>query len=1038
MAATRRKARSRASATRATATDGHAPRSGASEARAQATDRTNDALDPSSALDAVFREEADVRAIASKRLKSHVEEADIVAGRANAAFKNFMPTMFTRAERERRNYLAPEENLARSTRAIVERGVETLRESADQRKLRIGGPLTALMTNPDGSLKPLEMDKLLKHIDEMLADAPTLTNDPARTACDAEARADQLLSEVEGNGTVSASGAATGPLAAPAATNGGGPADASVFAKQGVGGLTGKVVSPEDQLVFEVDKRARLVDTESNVDTFALRAGASDVTSYHDFNSLQIAFEHIWTEMFDESLKSLGIQLYHEAAVLEKFLRPGATTNLNFDITSIPDLLRLVREIKQLNGLATDVAEEHVEVAVGVENGKILTRDVAVVPGAERLSRLLDEIALRLKERYAFAVFAKDSVNFGILITYRQTWTPESYQVGDLVSTLPLAPRETRRYTTKRVVKKTRAVKEVEDALRTTRTESTGTSRVEREIVDGAQEKTNFDLTAHGSYGGEKQGYQVDATSKSGGEQAAQSLKTKKHFHEAVLKSAEDYKQQHRLEIDTSASDESEETTFNEIQNPNDELTVTYMFYELQRRYRVRERIHQLTPVILVANEMPAPDAIDDAWLTAHDWILRRVILDDSFKPALDYLTKSFIGAELNIQLLDANAKAQKAIVDELKTQITIQLATLEVAQRGLAAKQDVQVATETTEGILGTIKKALDPLGITGNKVLGTGEGVQAAVDYAQEGVDRAEREKARLLDQLGAAVTALQVAIDKLASATKEHYDRIAEIDRLRMHVKQNIFYYMQAIWSHEPPDQRFFRVYNVEVPIIEPDTTAVNVTASPASPTAYDLLTTGSTITASIPVPPVKVTKKKLVEVADLDTVLGYKGNYAIYALNENNYITLNMMQDYLDISDVVKLRDPDALSSYSMSELQALADCMRKKNRTSYEKYRNELRDLMIKRLMSGLPEDDRVIVPTDSLFIEALVGTHPLLEDFKLIHRALDAKKVQAEVRHAELENVRLGARALRGKDDDPEIDKRIVIQGDVEGVIPGD
>ena len=72
----------------------------------------------------------------------------------------------------------------------------------------------------------------------------------------------------------------------------------------------------------------------------------------------------------------------------------------------------------------------------------------------------------------------------------------------------------------------------------------------------------------------------------------------------------------------------------------------------------------------------------------------------------------------------------------------------------------------------------------------------------------------------------------------------------------------------------------------------------------------------------------------------------------------------------------------------------------------------------------------MVVPTTSLYMEALVGTHPLLEDFKLIHRALDVKKVQAEVRHAELENIRLAARALKGKDEDPDIEKKIVIVND--------
>ena len=85
-------------------------------------------------------------------------------------------------------------------------------------------------------------------------------------------------------------------------------------------------------------------------------------------------------------------------------------------------------------------------------------------------------------------------------------------------------------------------------------------------------------------------------------------------------------------------------------------------------------------------------------------------------------------------------------------------------------------------------------------------------------------------------------------------------------------------------------------------------------------------------------------------------------------------------------------------------------------------------MIIDRLISGVAEDDRVVVPTNSLYIEALVGTHPLLEDFKLLHRGLDVKKVQSEVRHAELENIRLAARALKGEDQDPDIEKMIVVQ----------
>lgn len=54
----------------------------------------------------------------------------------------------------------------------------------------------------------------------------------------------------------------------------------------------------------------------------------------------------------------------------------------------------------------------------------------------------------------------------------------------------------------------------------------------------------------------------------------------------------------------------------------------------------------------------------------------------------------------------------------------------------------------------------------------------------------------------------------------------------------------------------------------------------------------------------------------------------------------------------------------------------------------------------------------------------------MVEDFKLIHRALDVKKVQAEVRHAVLQNIRLAARALSNKLEDPDIEKKVIVETD--------
>jgi hypothetical protein len=662
--------------------------------------------------------------------------------------------------------------------------------------------------------------------------------------------------------------------------------------------------------------------------------------------------------------------------------------------------------------------------------------------GSSRLTQLLTQMEKLLSERYAFDVFKENSINFGIMVIYRQTWKPEKYQVGDLVSTIPLAPKEVRRYTTRSVTKKTRAVKELEDNLQTRKTESSDTTRADGEIVKKAQEKTHFNIGAEETFGGD--GMSIKATQSGGGDSSKESANIKKEMRESVLKSAQEYRQQHRMEVDTSESVETEATTFHEIQNPNDELAVTYLFYELQRTYMISERIHQLTPVILVANDVPAPHEIDDAWLIEHDWILRRAILDDSFRPALDYLTKSFVGAEVNIRILESNAIGQKNVVDRINQQIQTQMGLLSSYERSVAQGVESVASAQEQQGIINTVKRIFDPIGITGGADSGAVDAAQARADLARQTLDRAEREKARLLAQLEVATTALQSAVDKLSSAVKEHYDRVAEIDRLRVHVKDNILYYMQAIWRQEPPDQRFFRLYNIDVPIVMPVTAGVTVNVSMGGggrtmPSGLSALLGGEeTVVSTLPMPTVKLTTKKLVEVADLDNVLAYKGNYMVFALKENNYITLHMMQDYLDVGEELLLRDPDELGNYSIEQLQELATAVNKKDPNEFNARRDDFKKMLMDRLTSSRKDNDRVIVPTNSLYIECLVGTHPLLEDFKLIHRALDVKKVQAEVRHAELENIRLAARALEGEREDPDIEKKVIIENGQNTVIDTD
>jgi len=78
-----------------------------------------------------------------------------------------------------------------------------------------------------------------------------------------------------------------------------------------------------------------------------------------------------------------------------------------------------------------------------------------------KYDKRLQDLGKALKESYRFSIIAANgkerSINFGILTTYQQRWEPVSYQVGQLVKTIPLAPKEVRRFTKKVTTKTSRA-----------------------------------------------------------------------------------------------------------------------------------------------------------------------------------------------------------------------------------------------------------------------------------------------------------------------------------------------------------------------------------------------------------------------------------------------------------------------------------------------------------------------------------------------------------------------------------------------------
>ena len=789
---------------------------------------------------------------------------------------------------------------------------------------------------------------------------------------------------------------------------------------------------------------------------FELSTGAADADSYHDFFRLQIAFEDVWAELFDQTIEQTGRRAY---AIWDVLMDQGPDSSHDKDrqkrfsdtsvddIAGVDELKTFLDNLKIQLGLAAAPPASGAGAFQWIANildpvGGGASKD-PVGGGASKppatpevtfpdLSKLLTELDGLLKEKYRFDVFAPASINYGLLLNYRQHWQPQSYQVGNLVSTIPLAPQETRRYTTKTVVKRTRNVKEISDSLRSGKDESADTGRVDAEIVDRAKNQTSFQANAAGSYGNDNL-YKISAGMQQGRDQAVESAQTKREFHESVVKSAQEYRNEHRLEISTEETREDETTSFREIRNPNDELTVTYLFYELQRRYLVDESLHKATPVILVANDVPAPHEIDQGWILRYDWILKRTILDDSFLPALEYLAADYTGAELALQTMGLAVEQQKSIVDRISGQVQAANQSLETATLGLQTTESQAVQDQQQAETRALVKSFFDPLNITQAGNAGDGNTDRARVDFAKDALNRAQAKVNQLVSDMKSETTALQTAIDKYVAATTKHFSMLAEIDRLRIHVKDNIIYYMQAIWTYEPADQRYFRLYNLNVPAFGYNQDVpvsghnpVKYTPSPGLPSSMD---SHQGMNVALAPPTLLDQTTKLHLVADLETLLGFKGNYMIFPVtNFDNYLIWFMMQDYIQIDDIngVTAADPEPGADLCLDQLLAAMKATYAKNPKSFADNEAAFEEIMFRLLSRQTPE--MVIVPSNSLYIEALPGTHPLLEDFKLIHRAIDVKRAQAEDRKAELENLRLAARLASEELGDPDIDKVVLVK----------
>ena len=143
---------------------------------------------------------------------------------------------------------------------------------------------------------------------------------------------------------------------------------------------------------------------------------------------------------------------------------------------------------------------------------------------------------------------------------------------------------------------------------------------------------------------------------------------------------------------------------------------------------------------------------------------------------------------------------------------------------------------------------------------------------------------------------------------------------------------------------------------------------------------------------------------------------------------------MMVPYVDAA--TGAHDPDHLANLTRSQLEDYFCCVKEYlEPEELADIRPGLDEAHRRMLVDPRPLEEIIVVPTDALFNEALPADQPILEDFKLRHRAADVAKAEAEVSKTRLENVRRGARILEGELADPDIEKTTIVQGAADVVV---
>ena len=241
--------------------------------------------------------------------------------------------------------------------------------------------------------------------------------------------------------------------------------------------------------------------------------------------------------------------------------------------------------------------------------------------------------------RSKFIPYEPGSINIGLRLVYRQEWRSLGNQDGEVVRTIPLGPRQVEKISIK-VVKRNKGTRQLEKVVATERQfEGSETNKDSAEIVEEASKTKQWEVSGEAEFdiGIFKAGGGGGSTNES----ASMSKENKTKLSEVMQKTATKMRRETKVVVSTESEFTFEETHASEISNPNDEVAVTYVYHRLQKQYEIHTHLSEVASVIFVAEHVPKDHEITTDWVRQYAWIIAKVLLDECFEAALNFIAEN-------------------------------------------------------------------------------------------------------------------------------------------------------------------------------------------------------------------------------------------------------------------------------------------------------------------------------------------------------------------------------------------------------------